>query len=429
MTIEEIPAAPEPSKRQAVRWLRNGDHPGDRVGEELKLPGGGAYHRLEGAVVRFFRHPKFPGTEKHWGSDGCGETWRDHGWIDEGDGGITVCPGDLVLDLPDGTHEVIKEAHPVYRDRTESYVPAGLHVSDRPRMVEVTAPRRADPAWAFGVLEQAVELIDDMVAEADNLFPASLRTRLKHWQEFADRDSDGWSGWPRPAERGVWAIGRADELNRDQGDWQWADVSGDGTHWARFDGHLVQVDVELHTANGHDVHHWKGRDDIRAGGSWTIALNRQQVYEGRVGGDVQGALQRIQEKVRTLINLTPLDHGDPRPYAEQLVGRRVYYHSHPAVVSSASVLHQGCVMLRPVGTVAFPRRSWQLDDEPDGVHDEQDLYDEYEAREAKVEIDDPAIYWWRKRSYSPDEPDERYRRREPKGFIKGDGPDDGTVTA
>lgn len=101
---------------EATRWFKNGDHPTDRVGKreldvvaladehpELFGPDevgpipddAPTYERLEGAVVRFFRHPDVDGSETH---SVCGWIWNSHGWLDTGDGGQTVCPGDWVID-------------------------------------------------------------------------------------------------------------------------------------------------------------------------------------------------------------------------------------------------------------------------------------------------------------------------------------------
>lgn len=419
MTIEAIPTPPEPAKLTAIRWLRNGDHPLDGVGEQLDNEIGGTYPRLEGAVVRFFRHPDHPGDQKHDGRDGCWERWHDHGWIDDAPRGITVCPGDLVVDLPDGGHEVLKLGRSTYRDRNDHYVPAGLHLDGRQQFVEVSEPRELNPQWALNMLESAARLLLQ-VRHGDADVPPELRAQINHWLGVHDPEEfEGWSGLPRPARTARLAMAMPDELNRDQGHWWWADLSADGedagTHWSAFRGHRVQVDVELHTSNRREVNDWKGRDEIRPGGQWKIKLNRQQVYDGYIGTDVPATLRRIADKVETLIGdntgggCPGFDLADPAPFEEQLVGRRVYYRDTPAVVSSASVLHQGCVMLKPVGVNAFPRRGYDLDREPDGTgHAEQDSYDPMEAREIKVEIDSPHIWWWRDRPYSPDEPDGRY---------------------
>lgn len=85
----------KPVEIEAHQWFKNGDHPEDRVGEILSDPlGGPDYERLEGAVVRFFRHPDYPGQDLH---DRCGHTWHDHGWIETLEGGHTVCPADQII--------------------------------------------------------------------------------------------------------------------------------------------------------------------------------------------------------------------------------------------------------------------------------------------------------------------------------------------
>src|SRR4051812_41987574 len=91
-----------------ARWFKNGDHPNDMVGfqvDDPQNPPYGAYERVEGAVVRFYRTPphvpgfrydtpETPGDQLH---EQCGRTWHEHGWLDNGGPGETVCPGDWVV--------------------------------------------------------------------------------------------------------------------------------------------------------------------------------------------------------------------------------------------------------------------------------------------------------------------------------------------
>jgi hypothetical protein len=67
---------------EAHQWFKNGDHPQD--GEPS----------MEGAVVRYFRHPVVPGERS---CEHCGAKMHDHGWIDTLEGGHIVCPGDWVI--------------------------------------------------------------------------------------------------------------------------------------------------------------------------------------------------------------------------------------------------------------------------------------------------------------------------------------------
>jgi len=79
---------------EATQWWKNGDHPLDGVGMEAPDGMGGVYERIEGAVVRFFRHPDVSGKTvcKH-----CGDSMHNHGWIDTLEGGHIVCPGDWII--------------------------------------------------------------------------------------------------------------------------------------------------------------------------------------------------------------------------------------------------------------------------------------------------------------------------------------------
>lgn len=53
----------------------------------------------ERVKVHPFRHPWIKGTDT---DPECGRTWHDHGWIDRGDHGFTVCPTQAVR--PDVQH-------------------------------------------------------------------------------------------------------------------------------------------------------------------------------------------------------------------------------------------------------------------------------------------------------------------------------------
>ena len=98
----------------AVQWFKNGDHPldysktrfGYRDGELVKFsPEEARDKEWEGDVVRYFRHPEVPGERA---CPLCGRRVNDHGWIDEGSGGQTVCPGDWVVTAADGSFFVMR---------------------------------------------------------------------------------------------------------------------------------------------------------------------------------------------------------------------------------------------------------------------------------------------------------------------------------
>jgi hypothetical protein len=316
-----------------------------------------------------------------------------------------------------------------YRDRNDHYVPDGLNLDGKPQMVEVSEPSEIHPNTLHNLIQSAATLLTGAAARLQDAGMGDDIGPIRHWlavlSDFEDQD--------RPPRLARIAMARPDEHNREQHNWWWADMSGepfaDGRpHWAVFRGHQVQVDIRLSTSNRREVNEWKGRDEIRGGGEWSIELNRQPVYGDHFGTDVFYALRQIEKKLRALTGETVaggLDHTDPRPYADQLLGRRIYYDRTPAVVVG-TVLCQGCVVIKPVGVAAFPRSAHDLDCEPDDTgHEEQDSYDESEAREIKVHIDSPLIWWWRDRPYSPDEPDGRYRPRNAPHAIKAE--DDGST--
>lgn len=195
---------------------------------------------------------------------------------------------------------------------------------------------------------------------------------------------------PRPDTaplHGRVALGLPDALNRQPERWSWADISGNGTHWSDFRGHRIQVDIQLHTENWHDVNAWKGRDEIRPGGTWTLALNRQQCWEGYLHLDPLNVLIEIRRIGLALMEHSAIDWSSDKSAAEQLVGRKVYYGRTPAVVSSASVLSQGCVMLKPIGVDAFPPAVHELDRDGTPYLGERE--------EIKTELLDPNVWWWR----------------------------------
>lgn len=81
----------------ATQWFKNGDHPEDGHGIswiERARHSWYAGQRLEGKVVRYFRHPDISGESacRH-----CGLTMHVHGWIDTKEGGHIVCPGDWII--------------------------------------------------------------------------------------------------------------------------------------------------------------------------------------------------------------------------------------------------------------------------------------------------------------------------------------------
>lgn len=86
---------------EATKWQRNGDHPKDDVMRPFEDTGKMPTEPREGAVVRYYRHPRVPGTDF---CAYCKRMFHDHGWIDTLEGGHIVCPGDWIITGVKGEH-------------------------------------------------------------------------------------------------------------------------------------------------------------------------------------------------------------------------------------------------------------------------------------------------------------------------------------
>lgn len=182
------------------------------------------------------------------------------------------------------------------------------------------------------------------------------------------------------------AMGLPDEYNR-TGHWWWAQVdpgnAEDAEHWSHFLGHQVLVDVEMRTFNERHVHDWKGYDEIRAAGYWKIFFNREAVWGDYCRDDILDTLDRIRQITKQLLHMSgPIDWRKP-PYADQIVGRKLWYERTPAVVKYWFG-DQGCIVLEPEGVDEFPAPAWAR---PDEGWDDRD--------NVKVHLTDDKIWWWR----------------------------------
>jgi hypothetical protein len=79
----------------AAVWERNGDHPADST-ETFIHSETGVPFKGEGKVVRYYRHPSLNANVV---CPHCGRIMHDHGWIDCGEDGRVVCPGDWIVEI------------------------------------------------------------------------------------------------------------------------------------------------------------------------------------------------------------------------------------------------------------------------------------------------------------------------------------------
>jgi len=79
-----------PFSPNEIVWNKNGDHLLDDIWRPFEDTGKIPTEPREGAFVRYFRHPEI---EDKSVCELCGDTFHNHGWIDYGCDGKTICPG------------------------------------------------------------------------------------------------------------------------------------------------------------------------------------------------------------------------------------------------------------------------------------------------------------------------------------------------
>lgn len=106
-----------------MQWFRNGDHPGDKC-NTLEISKAQKPLLSEGSVVRYYRHPSISGSDV---CKFCSCTMHDHGFIDSGSSGWTVCPGDYIVQT-DAPQLTINEYFPT---KALSLITAGEKLTTR----------------------------------------------------------------------------------------------------------------------------------------------------------------------------------------------------------------------------------------------------------------------------------------------------------
>lgn len=153
-----------------------------------------------------------------------------------------------------------------------------------------------------------------------------------------------------------------------------------------FDGHRIQVKIELETFNYLKESHFSG-DEIRKGGEGRIFLNGEQItsYFFR---EIEYGLTQAKGELTKLMD-HPVSWWDAKE-REKMVGRKVYYENTPAVVKYL-FLDQGCVVLEPEAGHQFPIPAHELEEAKN-----EGRQPEREERTVKIEFTSKSIWWWRK---------------------------------
>ncbi len=147
-----------------------------------------------------------------------------------------------------------------------------------------------------------------------------------------------------------------------------------------FDGHRFLIDVQISMTNYLKSSSLSG-NEVRKAGSCKILSDGVVVYEFFTR-DVQRALLKAHAIIDELS-----EHSSMWLSSEErakLVGRKVFYREHPAVVARLLV-DQGCLILNSEDGKPFPPPIWrEPDDEGAGENS------------VKVEVTDHNIWWFRK---------------------------------
>ena len=145
---------------EAHQWLRNGDIPNEVTEVFTDGPYAGEFY--EGSVVRYFRHPGISGEHV---CPKCGHIMHDHGWIDQDDDGLTVCPESYVVKYSDVEYAVYT---PEQFEKTFKAVDV-----DKP-LFNITFQQRAYEFFVTCFSEQFPELMDDKQEDQHRFLEESL---------------------------------------------------------------------------------------------------------------------------------------------------------------------------------------------------------------------------------------------------------------
>lgn len=93
------PNPPYEPELKSYQWFKNGDHPNDDVYRPFEDTGKIPTEPREGKIVRYYRHPCIDGQSK---CKKCNCIMNDHGWLDCGQNGIIICPGNWITETISG---------------------------------------------------------------------------------------------------------------------------------------------------------------------------------------------------------------------------------------------------------------------------------------------------------------------------------------
>lgn len=186
-----------------------------------------------------------------------------------------------------------------------------------------------------------------------------------------------------------WRLGAScegcDEFPRHQDGEVWIEETDPDlvSRWVEFRGERVTASFGFEQWNGQHIHSWKGYDEVRAHGSWWVAINGVRSWQGSNRDPIR-ALTAIQQAIEYLTSPDCPIEWDREGWAG-LIDRKVYYREQPGTITGV-VQDQGCVIIEAMDPDGFSQPVWNKDG--GGAADDENDF-------VKVELDSPHIWWWR----------------------------------
>lgn len=155
-------------------------------------------------------------------------------------------------------------------------------------------------------------------------------------------------------------------------------------HWSEFDGHEIEIDVEIKQYNKREINEWKGIDSVRKSGEATIKFDGTLVYKTYTR-DISDSLIGISYKIKKLQALQPLYNHIKGRHEHGLIDRKVYYRGEPGTITH--FCYERGVFIKPdEGKFKNPRPK-----------DQDATYEWWEDYEDGLYVDllSEHIYWYR----------------------------------
>ncbi len=155
-----------------------------------------------------------------------------------------------------------------------------------------------------------------------------------------------------------------------------------------FDGHRLCWRVEIEESNYLKESELSG-DEIRKGGSYKLFVDGECIYEGFCRS-VESGMKFAARKMEELEEACGGDWLRSKT-RERMIGRPIFYHGVPAVITSI-IVDQGCVIIQAADGYKLAAPVYEEDpddlalDHSDGVKDE---------------VTSPHIWWWREAEPRP----------------------------